>query len=215
MATYTTDFSGFAPENPISEGAKWTNTVSATWNKPVHTLTAPFRAVGAGVSSNDAVAMLTGAWGPDQTISAHCYVGSAPVSGEEIELHLRMTMIPGATDNIHTYEIDIIPALGELVIARWNSFQGDFTVLATFAPVASISSIADNDLFVASIVGPGSSALIIVTQNGVEIGRVTDTAGFDTGSPGIGMDNDTANIFGWRTYLATDGLAGNLCWIKA
>ncbi len=203
---YTTDFSGFAPENPISEGGEWTNTVSATWTNPVRTVTGPARCVGSGVSSNDAVAMLTGTWSPDHTITAVAYVGSPPTGGEEIELHLRMTMIPGGTDNIHTYEIDIIPALGELVIARWNSFQGDFTVLATFAPVSSISSIVDGDIFVASISGIGRKIEIIISQNGTEIGRVIDSdgLGFNTGSPGIGMDNDAADIFGWRSYTATE-----------
>src|SRR5258706_16197777 len=88
---YTTNFSGFAPENPISEGGAWTNTVNATWNNPVHTLASPFRAVGAGVSWNDSGAMLTGAWGPTQTISARCYVGSPPPRVEEVRLLHRMT----------------------------------------------------------------------------------------------------------------------------
>src|SRR5689334_18370686 len=192
-----------ATENPISEGGKWINTVGGTWNAPVSTAGGtPGHAVGLGSSGfNDSIAMLTGSFTADQQVTATAYRGGAS-GAAEIELHLRMTMVPGSPDRVFTYEIDVVPSLRAITIARWNGPQGNFTNLNT----GLISGINDGDVIDATVTGPASAAVITVKLNGVTIVTATDTAGLATGNPGIGFDAGTqangAN-FGIRSFTAT------------
>jgi hypothetical protein len=198
---YTTTFP--ATENPISEGGHWINTVSATWNAPVSTVGgSPGHAVGLNSTGfNDSIAMLTGSFTADQQVTATAYRGGAS-GAAEIELHLRMTMVPGSPDRVFTYEIDVVPSLRAITIARWNGPQGNFTNLNT----GLISGINDGDVIDATVTGPASAAVITVKLNGVTIVTATDTAGLATGNPGIGFDAGTqangAN-FGIRSFTAT------------
>lgn len=122
--SYSTNFP--LNENPISEGGRWTNTISRTFNAPVSTTGG--HAVGLNSNGyNISVAMLTGDYGPDQTITATAY--RAGYSGAaDIELHLRMRMVPGSTDQLYSYEVMIAPSLGALRCsngavraARWRT----------------------------------------------------------------------------------------------
>lgn len=201
---YTTDFS--LTENPISEGGRWVNTVSATWNAPVSTVGgSPGHAVGLNSSAfNDSIAMLTGSFTPDQKVTATAFRGGA--SGpSEIELHLRMTMVPGAAgdpDRVFTYEIDVVPSLSAIFIVRWNGPQGMYTVLDT----GSIAGVNDGDIIDATVTGPANAAVITVKLNGAPVVSTTDTAGYASGNPGMGFDagnpSDGANL-GLKSYTAT------------
>jgi chitodextrinase len=201
---YTTNFS--LTENPISEGGHWVNTVSATWNAPVSTVGgSPGHAVGLNSSAfNDSIAMLTGSFTPDQKVTATAFRGGA--SGpSEIELHLRMTMVPGAAgdpDRVFTYEIDVVPSLSAIFIVRWNGPQGMYTVLET----GSIAGVNDGDIIDATVTGPGNAAVITVNRNGAPVVSTTDTAGYASGNPGMGFDAgnpaDGANL-GFKSYTAT------------
>jgi hypothetical protein len=72
--SYTTNFS--LPENPISEGGSWINgkTVGLDW-ADVSTISG--HAFGNYTSGsppyNDPTAVLTGSWGPNQTVQATVY----------------------------------------------------------------------------------------------------------------------------------------------
>src|SRR5690349_24525949 len=192
-----------ATENPISEGGKWINTVGGTWNAPVSTAGGtPGHAVGLGSSGfNDSIAMLTGSFTADQQVTATAYRGGAS-GAAEIDLHLRMTMLPGSPDRVFTYEIDVVPSLRAITIARWNGPQGNFTNLNT----GFISGINDGDVIDATVTGPATAAVITVKLNGVTIVTATDTAGLSAGNPGMGFDAGTqadgAN-FGIRSFTAT------------
>src|SRR5689334_11091689 len=195
-----------ATENPISEGGKWINTVGGTWNAPVSTAGGtPGHAVGLGSSGfNDSIAMLTGSFTADQQVTATAYRGGAS-GAAEIELHLRMSMVRAAggnPDRVFSYEVDVLPSTGQIVIARWNGPQGDFMDLST----GSISGINDGDVIDATVTGPASATVITVKLNCVTIVTATDTAGLATGNPGIGFDAGTqangAN-FGIRSFTAT------------
>ena len=200
---FSTTFS--ATENPISEGGRWVNTVGVTWNAPVSTVGgAPGHAVGPGSTGfNDSIAMLTGSFTADQRVTATAYRGGAS-GAAEIELHLRMTMVPAAggnPDRVFTYEVDVLPSVRQIVIVRWNGPQGDFTNLNT----GSISGINDGDVIEATVTGPASAAVITVKLNCVTIVTATDTAGLAAGNPGMGFDAGTqadgAN-FGIRSFAA-------------
>lgn len=196
--SYSTNFP--ANENPISESGNWTNTVSNTWSAPVSTTGG--HAVGLGSTGvNDSIAMLVGNYGRDQTISATVYRGGSS-GAAELELHLRMTMIPGSTDKINTYEIDIVPSLAWVVVAKWQGAQGAYANLGT----GTIGSVNDGDVFTASAIGPVNNTVFTVTKNGATILTVSDTSAYVTGNPGIGFDagssSDGAN-FGWKAYSVT------------
>jgi hypothetical protein len=201
-ASYTTNFPG--TENPISEGGRWTNTVSATWNNPVSTVGgSPGRAVGLNSTGfNDSIAMLTGSFTADQKVTVTAFKGAGSAGAAEIELLLRMTMVPGSPDKVFTYEIDVIPAQSEIVIVRWNGPQGNFTNLSS----GSISGINDGDVIEATITGPANAVAMTVKLNGATIVTTTDVAGYATGNPGMGFDAGTpangAN-FGIKSYSAT------------
>ena len=74
-ATYTTNFPLI--ENPISEGGHWINglTNGIDW---ADVATTPGRAFGTqtGIGPNfaDSTALLTGSWGPTQTVQAVVYI---------------------------------------------------------------------------------------------------------------------------------------------
>ena len=200
--SYTTNFPD--TENPISEGGKWTNTVSATWNNSVSTVGgSPGHAVGLNSTGfNDSIAMLTGSFTADQKVTVTAFRGTGAIGAAEIELLLRMTMVPGSPDKVFTYEIDVIPAQHEIVIVRWNGQQGVFTNLAS----GSILTINDGDVIEATITGPANAVAITVTLNGITVVTANDPAGYATGNPGMGFDAGTpangAN-FGIRSYTAT------------
>ena len=189
-------------ENPLAEGGKWANTVSATWNAPVSTVGgSPGHAVGLNSTGfNDSIAMLTGSFTADQEVTVTVFRSGA-INVAEIELHLRMTMIPGSPDQVFTYEIDVIPAASVISIVRWDGPQGTFTKLRDSGPI----SINDGDVIDATVTGPANAAVITVKLNGAVVVAFTDTAGLAAGNPGIGFDAGTpangAN-FGIRSYTA-------------
>lgn len=196
--SYSTDFS--LTENPISEGGKWTNSISQSFNAPVSTQGG--NAFGlTSYGYNDSIAMLTGTWGRDQTITAKAYRGSGASRPAEIELHLRMRMVPASLE-IYTYEVDILPSLGAVALVRWHGRQGTWTKMAE----APLDGVANGDVFTASAIGPASNTVFTVTKNGRVLLKYTDTAAFDTGNPGIGFDAGTpeygANL-GWTSYSVT------------
>jgi hypothetical protein len=208
-ATYTSNFPIL--ENPISESGNWINgeVTGLDW---ANVRTTPGMAVGtqSGTASGnaryaDSTAVLTGAWGPNQTAQATIAVINASGSSsvyEEVELRLRTTI---TANSISGYEINcsvsINPHLFYLQIVRWNGPLGSFTVLKGVYGAHAVNG----DVLKATI----SGSTITLYLNREKKAQVTDDT-YNSGSPGIGFFLQGANglnaNFGFSNFSATDGL---------
>ena len=199
-ASYSTNFPN--TENPISENGVWINGGASglDWTN-VQTLNA--HAAGAPeapVNYNDATAVLSGSWGPNQTVTAIALGGNQNSSiGEEMEIRLCTSV---SAHRITGYEIMFrnVAQGGYCAIARWNGALGDFTSLAN--ENNNYHGIKTGDVIVAQII----NGLITVFQNGVVVCQANDNT-FTSGSPGVGFDiwSGYASDFGWSAFSATDG----------
>jgi hypothetical protein len=177
--TYSTTFP--LEENPISEAGHWINgqTTGLDW---ADVRTTPGLAFGTETGFggfDDSTAILTGAWGPDQTVQATVY--SVNQQGgdvfEEVELRLRTSITP---NSLTGYEVNfraLASGDGYTQVVRWNGPLNDFTFLDSRP-----ASLSDGDIVKASIVGD----LITVYINDVQMFQVSDNA-FLSGSPGMGF----------------------------
>jgi tetratricopeptide (TPR) repeat protein len=205
--TYTTNFP--LTESPISENGNWENgkAVGLDW---ADAATIPGRAFGLefGLGSgskayDDAVALLKGPWGPNQTAQATVYaVHQNDSIYEEVELRLRSSL----SAHIATgYEIlfrcsKTKDAYAEIV--RWNGPLGSFTYLDRHK--GAQYGVASGDVIKATIVGNVITAYI----NGVQIAQATDST-YPTGQPGIGFFlQGTTGVnrdYGFTSFTASDG----------
>jgi hypothetical protein len=194
---YSTQF--VSAQNPISEGGHWVNgkSVGLDWQDVV--VTAPGFATFTQPNPStydDATAILTGVWGPDQYVRANVRIPAVdPNFPQEIEIRLRSSL------SAHTcsgYEV-----LGGSQIVRWNGPLGDFTVLNDEGPHGQLH---DGDIFEANIVG----TVITVFINGVQVNRAVDGV-FTAGSPGMGFftRNPSAPQFGFSSFRASDAPLGS------
>ena len=100
--SYTTSFaSPPAPENPISEGSNWINgkATGLDWNNIKST--AGFAQTAQTLSASgfdDGTALVTGTWGPDQTVQVTAKGPSTTGGVQEVEIRLRGTMTALAPD---------------------------------------------------------------------------------------------------------------------
>lgn len=201
-ASYTTNFAH--AENPISEDGHWINgkTVGLDWSDFSST---PGLAIGLqrGPSGyDDAVAILTGSWGPDQMAQGTVHtVNQNDDIIEEIELRLRSSV---SAHNSTGYEIMFRcskTSKAYLSIARWNGPLNDFTILTEHS--GSEYGVANGDVIKATVIGN----LIRVYKNGVQIGQVADST-FKTGSPGVGayLEKTTGvnGDYGFTSFAASD-----------
>lgn len=200
--SYSTAFPN--TENPISQSGRWINggTVGLDWT---NMQTVPGQAYGtencAAGPTDDSTAVLTGGWGPNQSISytVHFRTGS---SSNEIEGRLNTTILP---HSITGYEIDT--SIGYVEIVRWNGALGNFDILAN--PTGSGPGVHEGDVVTATNV----NGLITAKINGTTIQTATDTT-FRGGSPGIGafcrggggIDSDLS----MTTFSASDGISAYL-----
>jgi cell division septation protein DedD len=199
-ATYTTNFP--LTENPIFEGGHWINGLinGIDWSD-VQTI--PGKAFGTqtGIGPNfaDSTALLTGSWGPTQTVQAVVYI-LAPDSTtfEEVELRLRSSL------SVHSctgYEVNfsVKPGNPYCQIVRWNGPLGDFTLLDTRSV-----GVVNGDVVKATIVGSTITCYI----NGTVIFGVTDST-YSSGNPGMGfyLQGGLGPPFnyGFSSYTASDG----------
>ena len=183
---YTTAFP--LSENPISEAGNWTNgqAVGLDWHD---VSTTPGLAIGhqSGSSYTDGTALLTGAWGPTQTVEAVVHTVNPKESCyQEVEMRLRSTLTAHSCTG---YEISFKAtnaASAYLIIVRWNGPVGDFTYLKN--STGAQYGIVDGDTVKATIVGNVITAYL----NGVAVGTATD-ATYTTGSPGMGFNLETSD----------------------
>jgi hypothetical protein len=202
--SYTTAFP--LTENPISEGGSWINgqTDGIDWHDMS---TTPGLAIGhqSGSSYTDGTALLTGSWGPNQTVEAVVHaVNPKDSCYQEVELRLRSTLTPHSCSG---YEISFKAtktSSAYLIIVRWNGAVGDFTYLVN--TTGAQYGVTEGDVVKATIVGNVITAYL----NGVEVGTATD-ATYTTGSPGMGMNLETGDTscigtngdYGFTHYTAT------------
>jgi len=180
--TYTTSFP--LTEILISEGGKWINggTVGLDWTNVSTTPGLAIGHEGGIVDYTDATALLSGTWGPDQSVMAGIYsVNQNDACYEEVEIRLRSAL---AAHSCTGYEISFKctkTSGAYLIIVRWNGAVGDFTVLRELD--GSDYGVTSGDSIRATIVGNVITAYL----NGVQKAQVTD-ATFKTGSPGMGFN---------------------------
>jgi len=198
---YTTRFA--LAESPISEHGLWESGRAAFDWADVSTI--PGRAFGleSGVTGyDDATALLTGTWGPDQTAEATVFTSHQNDKlWEEVELRLRSDF------SVHVatgYEILFKCSKSNQAyhdIVRWDGPLGKFTYLSH--KEGAEYGVADGDVVKATIVGN----VITVFKNGVKMAQVTD-ATFTTGRPGIGFflqgGTGTNRDYGFTSFSATD-----------
>jgi hypothetical protein len=201
---YTTKFP--LTENPISETGSWINgqAVGLDWHD---VSTTPGLAIGhqSGTSYSDGTALLTGAWGPTQTVEAVVHTVKPKESCyQEVEMRLRSTLTAHSCTG---YEISFkvtTSASAYLIIVRWNGKLGDFTYLKNVT--GAQYGIKEGDTVKATIVGNVITAYL----NGAVVGTATD-ATYTTGSPGMGFNLETGDAscigtngdYGFTSYTAT------------
>ena len=217
--TYTTNFPNI--ENPMSEGNHWKNGAvdGIDWT---NCRTNPGMVFGtervrnynqteSGKSNNhqydDSTCILTGTWGPLQTVQATVFSRNQSRSYfQEVELRLHSTI---TARNCTGYEV-LFRAYhpgGYASIVRWDGALGKFTYLNQ-KPNAKYNGIQQGDVVKATIDGNG---LIIGYVNGVEVIRAIDTT-YTAGNPGIGFwlegrqGAGTNADYGFSALTATDGV---------
>lgn len=204
--TYTTNFP--LTENPISENGNWENgkTVGLDW---ADAATIPGRAFGLefGLGSgskayDDAAALLTGNWAPNQSAQATVYsFNPNDKIYEEVELRLRSSL---SAHSATGYEIlfrcsKSQDAYAEIV--RWNGPLGSFTYLDRHK--GAQYGVATGDVVKATIIGNVITAYI----NGVQVAQATDST-YATGHPGMGFFlQGTTGVnrdYGFTSFTASD-----------
>jgi hypothetical protein len=198
-------------ENPISEGGKWLNGQkdAVDW---ADVRTRPGLAFGLEIGGSrpepqkydDATALLTGTWGPNQTVQATVHSVNQNLSDkvwEEVELRLRSALTPhNATGYEVMFRCSKTPT-AYCNIARWDGPLGKFAYVKNSG--GSKYGVADGDVVKASIIGN----VITVYINGVQMVQTTDNT-FKSGNPGMGFFIDGATgeneNFGFSSFTATD-----------
>jgi len=205
--TYTTSFP--LTENPISENGNWINggTVGLDWSNVQTTGGSPGKAYGtqngATAEYNDSIALLTGTWGPNQTVTATVYTTITGNSNfEEVELHVRSSL---SAHNSTGYEINfsVNPSNPYVQIVRWNGPFGSWTELNGTGSYGA----KNGDVIMAKV---DSTNTITAYINGTAVLSWQDST-FTTGSPGVGFyaqsttGTITDNQYGFTNFSATDG----------
>ncbi|HEY7304017.1 MAG TPA: hypothetical protein VH601_07885 [Bryobacteraceae bacterium] len=180
-AKYATRFPG--TEDPISEHGHWINgkTVGLDW---ADVATVPGLAFGreSGTTGyDDSTALLTGDWGPDQTVQATVYaVNQTDKMYEEVELRLRSALSPHKATGYEVLFRCLKAPKAYAEIVRWNGRLGDFTYLDRHN--GTQFGVKSGDVVKAAIKGNVITAYI----NGKQVAQATDST-YTTGRPGIGF----------------------------
>jgi hypothetical protein len=200
--TYTTNFP--RKENPISEGGRWVGgrSVGLDWG---NVSTTPGLAVGhAGRwPFADSVALLTGAWGPDQTAEVVVTKGKVD-RAPEVSLRLRSSV---SAHQCTGYEVSNSlrdDDTAYLIIVRWNGPRADFTYLLNVT--GKKYGVTTGDVMKATIAGD----IITAWKNGVAMGQAKDDT-WRTGQPGFGFNEGKNGDYGITrfTVSARDAGAGS------
>jgi len=203
--TYTTKFP--LTENPISESGNWINgkTAGLDWADVAMTPGLAYGTESGNTGYDDSTALLTGTWGPDQTVQATVHsVNQNDNIYEEVELRLRSSL---SAHKATGYEINFrCSKTGNAYtqIVRWNGPLGDFTYLNSHS--GAKYGVANGDVVKATIVGN----LITVYIDDVQVNQATDNT-YSTGRPGVGFflgGNAAITDYGFTSFTASDGSQG-------
>lgn len=218
--TYTTAFP--STENPISEGGNWINggTTGLDWTDA---RTTPGKAFGTqpgtdpcspGNGCTDATAIVSGTWGPNQTVTTIANIPNPSTStsvNEEIEIRLRSTMTAHSSTGYEALcSVIVNGTSGNYIqIVKWNGALGNFTQLN-----GTSGHCNNGDTFQAIITGT-TSTVITVKINGATVLTATDSSSpWLTGNPGIGFFLQGATglnaNYGFSSFTATDGIPSQL-----
>ena len=209
---YTTNFP--LTETPISEGGLWINGAVAglDWT---NVWTTPGLAIGrqTGATYTDASAILTGTWGPDQSVTGVVHtVNQNDGCYQEVELRLRNTLV---AHSMTGYEVGFKmsqTAEAYLIIVRWNGPLGNFTYL--FNTTGTQFAVRDGDVLSAKIAGNVITAYINGVQKAQVDIRIMGGTVYTTGNPGMGFNLESGNLggacsgtngnYGLTSFTATD-----------
>jgi len=191
--TYTTTFEG--PENPLSEGGKWSNN-GLDWTnirKGHGVAYSTESGTGAGkFKYNDSYAILSG-YPPDQEAWGQAYIAKPNSScNQELEILLRFTSAPHVTTGYECFARCMDDRSSYVEIVRWDGPLGQFTYLARMH--GPEYGLKNGDVLKASVIGN----VITVYINGVKKAQAVDDT-FKTGNPGIGEFLTCANGHGLGT----------------
>ena len=210
--TYCSEFP--KSENPISEAKAWINGGaggSTIWG---NVRTTPGLAFGVNEPTlyGDPTAILTGVWGPNQSVEGIVHVGSVPRKCcHEVELRLRSTIKSGSITGYEAY-CSVVPKNPYCNIARWNGSNGSYWNIAEVNGVYA----KDGDVLVATATGSNPTTITLF-KNGIEVAQAIDTGagggGFGafgpwaSGAPGVGFYDPADNKwsdFGFSSFMASD-----------
>lgn len=214
--TYTTNF--LLTENPISENGNWVGGQTAGNNLWGNCQTNGTMAYGVSQPTQfgDPTAILTGTWGPNQTVQATVKINTTPTGGHEVEVRLRST-INSTAHTITGYEVycSVAPSDPYCHIASWGGPNGSYANIESNTPSIYLKN---GDVLTGSVTGT-NPVIITGNVNGVQVMQATDTGNFTfsdgkkygpwtSGTPGIGFwDSQDTNwsYFGLSNFTATDG----------
>jgi hypothetical protein len=204
--TYSTNFP--LSEDPISEGGMWINgrTGGLDWANVRTSRGFAFGTESGTVDYDDSTALLTGTWGPNQTVQATVRTSNQNDKiYEEVELRVRSAL---SAHRATGYEILFRcskTAHAYTQIVRWNGPLGSFTILKDAR--GPQFGVATGDVVKATIVGNVITAYI----NGAQVLQATDDT-YTDGNPGMGFYLQGATgmngDYGFTGFTATDG-SGN------
>ena len=201
---YSTSFP--LAENPLSENGNWIGgkTAGLGW---ADFQTTPGLAYGKqpGNSSppyDDAIALLTGTWGPNQTVQATVKtVNQNDSIFEELEIRLRSTITANSSTGYECNFSARSSSNAYVQIVRWNGPLGNFTLIDARGGTAY--ALHNGDTIKCTISGNTITAYI----NGVQKLQVTDST-YSNGNPGIGafLQNATGvnSDYGFTSLTASD-----------
>ena len=154
---------------------------------------------------DDSIALLTGNWGPNQTVQATVRtVNQNDNIFEELELRLRSTVTANSSTGYECMFSARSSTNAYVQIVRWNGPFGDFTLLDGRG--GSSMALHDGDTIACTISGSTITAYI----NGVQKLQVVDST-YSSGNPGIGayLQNATGvnGDYGFTSFTASDGIA--------
>lgn len=210
--SYSTSTNFSVAENPISESGQFVTSTSlgVDWSglklggsgslpvAPVD-IAAPGMAESADYANpnyGDALAVVIGDWGPDQSVSITVGDIAPTIAGyEEFEIHLRTDPTTGTG-----YEVAWAYNHDYILIATWNGGgvvgAGAYTTL--FEDHGPQYAIAPGDTLTASIQGD----VITVSTNGVQVAQIADNT-FSSGNPGFGFNEGGTDQYGISSFSAS------------
>jgi len=201
---YSTDFT--AAENCLSEQGNWEcgGAVGLDWTDVATTSGHAFGLESGDKGYDDATALVTGDWGPNQMAQATVHTTRQDDSiYEEVELRLRSTL---SAHKATGYEILFRCAKTNKAysdIVRWDGPLGKFTYLSH--KEGAEFGVANGDVIKATMIGD----VITVYKNGVQIAQASDNV-FASGRPGIGFFLEKGSRvnrdYGLTHFMAADGL---------